>query len=53
MPSWGVALSAWEAALFPWEAWGALCLADHLGPCLPDLRGGCYLPEKGFPLQGC
>ena len=31
------ALSAWEAVLFPWEAWRALCLAEHLGFCLPDL----------------
>ena len=29
------ALSAWEGVLFPWEAWRALCLAEHLGLCLP------------------
>ena len=28
------ALSAWEAVLFPWEAWRALCLAEHLVPRL-------------------
>ena len=43
---WGVgllsqvpALSAWEAVLLPWEAWRALCLAEHLPdlvPWLPD-----------------
>ena len=37
MPSQEPMLSAWEAALFPWEAWGALCLAEDLGACLPDL----------------
>ena len=31
------ALSAWEAVLFPWEAWRALCLAECLEFCLPDL----------------
>ena len=31
------ALSAWETVLFPWEAWRALCLAECLGFCLPDL----------------
>ena len=31
------ALSAWEVVLFPWEAWGALCLTEHLALCLPDL----------------
>ena len=43
---WGVrllsqvpTLSAWEAVLFPWEAWRALNLAEHLPdlvPWLPD-----------------
>ena len=37
LPSQEPALSAWEAVLFPWEAWRALCLAEHLGFCLPDL----------------
>ena len=37
LPSPGLALSAWEAVLFPWEAWGALCLVECLKPCLPDL----------------
>ena len=37
MPSQVPALSAWEAVLFPWEAWRALCLAEYLGCCLPDL----------------
>ena len=32
-----VVLSSWEIALFSWEAWGALCLVDHLWFCLPDL----------------
>ena len=35
--SWEPALSTWEAVLFPWEACRALCLAEHLGFCLPDL----------------
>ena len=30
-------LSAWEAVLFPWEAWRALCLVEHLEFFLPDL----------------
>ena len=37
LPSQESVLSAWEAVLFPWEAWRALCLAEHLGCCLPDL----------------
>ena len=37
LPSWAPALSAWEAVLFPWEAWRALCLVEHLAVCLPDL----------------
>ena len=37
LPSQELALSAWEAVLFFWEAWGALCLVEHLKPCLPDL----------------
>ena len=30
LPSQGLALSAWEAVLFPWEAWRALCLVESL-----------------------
>ena len=53
------ALSAWEAVMFPWEAWRALCLAECLGICLLDLltwlpawlEGGCYLLGMGFPQQ--
>ena len=53
-------LSAWEAVLFPWEAWRTLCLAECLGFCLPDLVpwltawlvGGCCLLGKSFPQQG-
>ena len=26
-------LCDWEAVLFSWEAWGALCLEEHLKPC--------------------
>ena len=37
LPSQESVLSAWEAELFPWEAWGALCLTEFLGACLPDL----------------
>ena len=37
LPSQELALSAWEAVLFSWEAWGALCLVECLQPCLPDL----------------
>ena len=33
----GPVLSAWEAVLFLWDAWRALCLVEHLGCCLPDL----------------
>ena len=37
VPSRELVLSAWEAVLFPWEAWDALCLVECLKPCLPDL----------------
>ena len=37
LPSQKPVLSAWEAVLFPWEAWRVLCLVEHLGLCLPDL----------------
>ena len=47
LPSLGLASSAWEAVLFPWEAWGALCLVECLKPCLPDLA---CLPAWEFPL---
>ena len=32
-----VVLSSRETVLFSWEAWVALCLLEHLRPCLPDL----------------
>ena len=32
-----VGLSSQEIVLFSWEAWGALCLVEHLKPCLTDL----------------
>ena len=46
--------------LFPWEAWGALCLDECLTACLPELLPAC-LPElrgycllgKDIPLQEC
>ena len=49
-----VRLSSREIELFSWEAWGALCLIDHLKPCLTDLAwllgwpawGNCYLPQR-------
>ena len=55
-----LALSAWEAVMFPWEAWRALCLAECLGFCLPDLvtwlpawLEGRLLPAwEGFPPAG-
>ena len=37
IPSQELVLFTLEAALFPWEAWGALCLVECLVPCLPDL----------------
>ena len=37
-PTGGVVrLSSQEIVLFPWEAWGALCLEECLRPCLTDL----------------
>ena len=37
LPSQEPVLSAWEAVLFPWEAWRVLCLVECLAFCLPDL----------------
>ena len=37
LPSQELVLSAWEAAPFSWEAWGALCLVEHIKPYQPDL----------------
>ena len=37
LPSQEPVLSAWEAVLFPLEAWRTLCLDECLGFCLPDL----------------
>ena len=30
-------LSTWEAVLLPWEVWRALCKAECLGFCPPEL----------------
>ena len=48
LPTQEPALLAWEAALFPQEAWGALNLAEHLEPCLPDLVCLPAWPEGGL-----
>ena len=49
-PSWELVLSAWEVVLFSWEAWGALCLVEHLKPCLPDLAWLPTWPAWELPL---
>ena len=50
VPSWELVLSAWEAVLSSWEAWDALCLVDHLKPCLPDLTWLPTWPAWELPL---
>ena len=46
---WGVVvrLSSQEIVLFSWEAWGALCLVEHLRPCLTDLAWLLNWPAGG------
>ena len=44
----GASTTCLRIALFPWEAWGALSLAECLTACLPEL-GGYYLPGKDLP----
>ena len=46
----GVGLSSQEIALFSWEAWTALCLAECLKPCLPDLPWLLDWPAWELPL---
>ena len=44
MPSWGLVLLACGVALFPWEAWGTLHLAENLTACLPAWEEPKLLP---------
>ena len=50
VPSQELVLSAWEAVLFSWEAWDALCLVECLKPCLPDLNWLPTWPAWELPL---
>ena len=50
VPSQELVLSAWEAVLFSWEAWDALCLVECLKPCLPDLTWLPTWPAWELPL---
>ena len=50
VPSWEPALLAWGVALFPWEAWEALSLAECLTACLPAcLLGAIACLGRTFP----